>query len=79
MGRPPRVDDDELLTLVEELSTANNRGWATTAEIAAELPMEADSVRKRLNQVVNESVIERWKPYSQGGFLWRIDPDAELK
>lgn len=79
MGRPPRVADEELVTLIADLITSNNRGWATTNEIATELPMEPDSVRKRLRRgVADDLPIEGWQPYDHGGWLWRIDPDADV-
>jgi hypothetical protein len=71
MGRPTRVDDDDLVATVLECANRHDRGWATTAEIAAELPLERDSTRKRLNRAVETTTIERWRPHDQG-LLWRV-------
>jgi hypothetical protein len=77
-GRPPRIDDDQLVSTVYDLTTESEHGWCKTTDVAGELPLSDSAVLKRLKKADGDDnlTVEGWKPFARGGYLWRVDNNS---
>ena len=69
-GRKPRVEDDEILTVIRE----SDKPVLPTAAIAEELPIKHRGTLKRLNRLLDEGRINRMEVGPRGQ-VWYVDED----
>lgn len=73
LGRPPDVDDDEILEALEE-ATSNGQPVAIAGDVADRLPIKEQATLRRLQELESAGEVESLEVGV--GYVWWI-PDSE--
>ena len=79
-GRKPRVSNDEILALIERLTSEGGRKrspFVTADDLADELPITSRALRYRLDDLVEDGVIATRTVGSRAKVWWPITQDDE--